>query len=413
MTEPEPTATAGARDRPAATHGDGLAPSLPTRGRLLLGELWRDLRGRRTVPRSNAEHLDAAIGWLAASQDATGTGGSAAVYNLVLGWGGPYPETSGYIVPTLYDYAAATGDGRARERADRMAAWLLTRQFEDGGFPAGDDPDETDPSVFNTGQILFGLCRAFEETGEERYREAARRAAAWLVSVQHPEGYWDRHDYNGVVHTYAARVAWALVRASEVTGEASFAEAGRSNLRWVARQGRPNGWFAHCGFEPDDDPFLHTIAYTVRGLLEGGLALDDEGILAAATRAADALLDLQAHEGVLHGQYDAEMRPRGYHCLTGNAQMAIVWYRLYEATGEARYREAADGTVAFLKTRQRMGGPAAVRGGLRGSDPVWGRYMYLRYPNWAAKFLADALLLAERHAEREYEPPARLASRSG
>lgn len=159
--------------------------------------------------------------------------------------GEPYPETGGYIVPTLYDYADATGDDRFRERADEMAAWLLTRQFEDGSFPGGTDPDETDPSVFNTGQIRFGLCRAFEETGE------------------------------------------------------------------------------------------------------------------------------------------------------------------------ARYREVADERVAFLKTHQRMDCPAAVRGGLRGSDPVWGRYMYLRYPNWAAKSLADAVLLAERHADREYEPPARIASRSG
>jgi hypothetical protein len=403
MSEPEPRLAGGAEGRlvePAAAlpARRSVDDSPLARARTLVSELVRDARGRETVPGTNAEHLTAAVEWLCASQDATGTGGCASAYNLVLGWGGPYPETTGYIIPTLYDYAEATGDERASERAEGMAEWLLTTQFDHGGFPAGDDPEnETDPSVFNTGQILFGLVRAHEETGDDRYVVSARRAAEWLVSVQHEDGYWDQHDYNDTVHSYSARVGWALAEAAELTGEASFREGARANLRWVAAQGRENGWFEHCGFEPGEDPFLHTLAYTVRGLLEGGLLLDDERVLDAATRAADAFLDRQTREGVLKGQYDAGMRPGDYYCLTGNAQMAVVWYRLFEENSEERYRETADETVAFLKTRQRMDGPATVRGGLRGSDPVWGRYMYLRYPNWAAKFLADALLLAERH----------------
>jgi len=372
--------------------------SAPGRMWLLIREVLRDLRGYESPPETNTDHLDAAIQWLYASQDATDVGGCASVYNLVLGWGGPYPETTGYIVPTLYDYAALTGDATPRHRAERMATWLLSTQLDDGGFPAGVDPTpETEPSVFNTGQILLGLVRAYEETGEERYREAVRRAGDWLVSVQHADGYWDRFDYNDTVHSYSARVAPALIRAAEVTDEPSFRDAGAANLRWAAGQARGNGWFEHCGFEPGADPFLHTIAYTVRGLLDGGIALDDEEILDAARRSADALHDIKRRDGALRGQYDAEMRPRQFYCLTGNAQMAVVWYRLYGETAEERYREVADETVAFLKSQQRMDGPPAVRGGLRGSDPVWGRYMSLRYPNWAAKFLADALLLAERY----------------
>lgn len=403
MTTPQSELVASSTGASAVTHaeaGDTLTPGPLARLGLLGSELLRDLRGRETTPGTNAEHLRAAVEWLGRSQHVTDTGGSASAYNLVLGWGGPYPETTGYIVPTLYDYAAATGDETARESAERMAEWLLTTQFEDGSFPAGDSPEtETEPSVFNTGQILFGLARAYEETGDGRYREAVRRAADWLVVVQHEAGYWDQFDYHDTVHSYSSRVGWALVRASEVTGETRYREAASANLHWVARQAREDGWFDHCGFEPGDDPFLHTLAYTIRGLLEGGLGLGDDELVAVATRAADSFLVRQRRDGVLRGQYDESMRPRGYYCLTGNAQMAVVWYRLYEETGEAKYREAADETVAFLKTRQRMDGPAVVRGGLRGSDPVWGRYMYLRYPNWATKFLADALLLAERLGE--------------
>lgn len=374
---------------------------------LLFEEVTRDVRGVDTRPRSHDEHLNGAVRWLFEAQDATGTGGCATVYNLVLGWGDPYPETTGYIVPTLYDYADEADEGEAdnrttvrevRTRAEQMARWVLSVQLDSGAFPAGTDisPD-AEPSVFNTGQILFGLRRAYRETGDEAFLDALTRAAEWLVDVQHERGYWHRYDYNNAIHTYSSRVAWALTEAYEETGTEAFREAATDNLQWVADCRRDNGWFEHAGFDAGEDPFLHTIAYTVRGLLEGGLRLGDDALVDAAHASADSLLDLQDLTGVLRGRYDEEFQSPDFYCLTGNAQMAIVWYRLYEETGDDDYRRAADDTVAFLETKQRLDGPPEVRGGLKGSSPVWQRYMYLRYPNWAAKFLADALMLARRH----------------
>jgi hypothetical protein len=34
-----------------------------------------------------------------------------------------------------------------------------------------------------------------------------------------------------------------------------------------------------------------------------------------------------------------------------------------------------------------------VRGGIAGSAPIWGDYSRFEYPNWAAKFFADALMM--------------------
>jgi hypothetical protein len=380
-----------------ASMGAGPASGVVNRGTLLFSELLRDVRGIETVTGSNDRHLSAAVKWLFTAQDATDGGGCASVYNLVLGWGGPYPETTGYIIPTLYDYADSTASTEARARAEKMAEWLLTVQFDDGSFPAGDDPSTAEePSIFNTGQIIFGLVRAYRELEDPRFREAARRAGEWLADVQNEAGYWDRYDYNDVVHSYSARVGWALAEVAELTGADRLRAASANNLQWAAGQRRPNGWFYRCGFEADEDPFLHTTAYTIRGLLEGGVLLDEESVVRAAQASADAFLELQTQGGVLQGRHDESLQSPDFYCLTGNAQMAIVWYRLFEETGDARYRQAADETTEFLKSHQRMDGPLEVRGGLKGSAPVWGPYMYLRYPNWAAKFLADALLLAER-----------------
>lgn len=377
---------------PALTSTLSLPGRLPTLGK----ELWSDVRGRDNSIQSDRTHLDAAIGWLYQSNDATETGGCASNYNLVLGWGGPYPETTGYIVPTLFDYADRYDSEEARQRAEQMAEWLCETQFESGAFPKGDAPEsETEPSVFNTGQILFGLARAYGETGDERFLDAAERAGEWLVSVQNPDGYWDRYDYNDVVHSYSSRIAWGLLVANEHVASPTFRSAAARNLRWVSSQQREDGWFRHAAFDQDEDPFLHTIAYTIRGLLEGAILLDDDELIDSAVRSADAFMDIQQRTGILAGRFDSSFQASNFYCLTGNAQMANVWYRLHEMTGEPRYRTEADRSVQFLKHRQPLAGPAAIRGGLPGSAPIWGSYMYLRYPNWAAKFLADALMHAD------------------
>jgi hypothetical protein len=34
-----------------------------------------------------------------------------------------------------------------------------------------------------------------------------------------------------------------------------------------------------------------------------------------------------------------------------------------------------------------------VRGAIAGSAPIWGAYSRFEFPNWAAKFFADALMM--------------------
>jgi hypothetical protein len=37
-----------------------------------------------------------------------------------------------------------------------------------------------------------------------------------------------------------------------------------------------------------------------------------------------------------------------------------------------------------------------IRGAIKGSQPIWGRYAPLSFPNWPAKFFVDAMLLCSR-----------------
>lgn len=136
--------------------------------------------------------IDACVSWLGEAQDCSTTcdGGVARDYSLINGWASSYPETTGYIVPTMIDYAHYRGRQDSRERARRMLDWLVSIQFPDGGFQGGKvDLKPVVPVTFNTGQILLGLASGVREFGDV-YREPMFRAADWLAETLDDDGCW-------------------------------------------------------------------------------------------------------------------------------------------------------------------------------------------------------------------------------
>jgi len=62
--------------------------------------------------------------------------------------------------------------------------------------------------------------------------------------------------------------------------------------------------------------------------------------------------------------------------------------------GGAAYPGAMARALDFvLATQDVNASEPGVRGGIKGSDPVWGRYAPLSLPNWATKFFVDAMWL--------------------
>jgi Squalene-hopene cyclase C-terminal domain len=367
--------------------------------RTAVGDLPRWLR--RTRPRDEPAPgaVDEGIAWLCRSHDVTGRQGSSKGYSLLEGWRPAFPETTGYVIGTLLARAAQTGDHALNARAREMGDWEIDVQGEDGGIMEGVVTQTPRRSiVFNTGMVLHGWLDLHEFTGDDGYAAAARRAGEFLVHTQLPDGSWSGEaTYAHIPHTYNSRVAWALVRLAEATGDERFRETARRKLDWVVSRQRANGWFDDCVFRPGMLPSTHSIAYTLRGLLESGRLLGEERYVAAALRGAEPLVEVFAARRWLPATYDEHWRPRAwYECVTGTAQIGGVWLRLHQMAGEARLREVGLEAVAAAAARQRRAGPPDVRGALPGSFPIFGRYAPLQYPNWAIKFLADSLMLCAR-----------------
>ena len=352
-----------------------------------------------TTPTDNRVHLDAAIAWLKHAQDVTGNGGVAQTWLVRMKkWAPSYPETTGYIIPTFYRYAALAGDDDARQRARRMADWEINIQHPTGGVLAGALGDSDQPTVFNTGQVIFGWVRAFEEEGDERYREAAVRASNWLCDIMDDDGCWRQFGSPMTgkhINTYNTRSAWSLARAHEITGEQRFLNAAVRNCEWALTQAEANGWLNTNCLQDNAQPFTHTIAYAMRGLLEIGAYAQRENFLKVARQIGDAMLAALPENGVLPGRFDKQWQPTvKWSCLTGDCQLGINWGRLHALTGDAKYRDATSRVLSFVKGTQRLNrGDLNTDGGIKGSHPINGGYHPWQYPNWATKFYADALMM--------------------
>ena len=354
------------------------------RYRELLRDHWP---GSRPVKEQDL-HLREALDWIYRAQDATPDRGVSHSYRIGGGWHRSYPETTGYIIPTLLNWAAISGENEARQRALEMAEWETTVQLPDGGVPSLVDGKAV---IFDTGQVLFGLLAAHRETGHERFREAAVQAANWLIASQNAQGVWSE---NGKARVYNARTGWALIESGRHLAQATYMDAGRRFMTWTLDQEVQPGWFRSNCLNDDDRPLLHTIAYTAQGQLEAGLLLEETALIEAARRTAKALAGHVASSGRMAGRFDRTWRPAaGWACLTGMAQTVLVWRRLDDIAGTREFQNAADRVLGFLlvvhDVSSRNGG---LRGGVRGSFPVNGKYCRYLLPNWATKFFLDALL---------------------
>lgn len=323
-------------------------------------------------------------------------GGSRAYFSPIYGWSKSYPETSGYIIPTLLDLSVRLSDDRARQAAVGLGRWLLQIQARDGYWRGGLYPYSSDaqPSVFNTAQILMGLvylARADPSAGI--WRAAARKAADWIANGVDGTGVWQSGHYRNHQPAYYTFVAWPMLEYAATFGGDRVGEAAVRVLKNALGTRAANGRFSGWGFDAGGPAFTHTIAYTLQGFLESARLLNDRVYLAGAETALERLRRAaELHNGRLPGAYaDDWSADRGFECATGSAQTAICLLLWHQLDPDVRLLNAAAKLVDRVCELQCLAPWPPLRGAIPGSRPLWARYMRFRYPNWAVKFHADAL----------------------
>lgn len=341
--------------------------------------------------------IRAACSWLCQAQDLSrsGDGGVARHFSLIDGWANSYPETTGYIVPTMLACAEYMGSSEIKERARKMVEWLCSIQFPDGGFQGG-VIGETPcvPVTFNTGQILIGLSAGYLAFGE-KFKEPTCRAAEWLVNTIDDDGCWRKHPTPFAAQgekAYESHVSWGLFEAARVTGIERYAKAARKNCLWAISKQKKNGWFKDCCLLQPHQPLTHTLGYVLRGILEAYNYTKEDIFLEAALKTANGLKLTLRSDGLLPGRLREDWSA-GVNsvCLTGTVQIAACWFDLGRITKNESFITAAKLANSYVRktvditTRQKN-----RRGGVSGSYPRYGEYGSYQYLNWAAKFFIDS-----------------------
>ena len=354
------------------------------------------------APKQRKLAMAKAVGWLLHAQNSTPDGGIGS-FHLVNKWSSSYPETTGYILPTLLQYAAFNHDENINEAAVRAADWLLEIQKPSGGWQGGRINEDRPEIVFNTAQIIRGLLAVYKQTRLERYLESASRAGDWLCDMQDEDGTWTKHALMGQARVYDSYVDYPLLMLHKHTAVEKYRIHAIRNLDWIVDQKQhDNAWFEDCDntVKRNDRPILHTIAYTIDGLLESGIYLNERRYIDAARKAADTLKEKFDRDGRLHGRYDSEWKGSEHMILTGCAQMSIVWLKIAHYSGNNNYAQTAmkmNTLLINLQNRNIKKESMDTQGALSGSYPFWGRYEPFAFPNWATKYFADAMILEEKY----------------
>ena len=340
------------------------------------------------------------LGWLRRSIDVNQGRGSSLSYSLMrrpwAPWFPPYPETTGYIIETLFNYSSVQGQEFLRSYAFNCADWLVEIQSSEGGYQ-GTVNGKKDLSVFNTGMILFGLLRAYRESNDTTYLESAERAVHWLLEVlDGEEGNWKRNNYvKDYSPTYYSRVVWAILQYAMVTHDDHIETlCGRVldhlKSRYVNETNQYSGW----SFYPDKKASTHTIAYTLRGFAECASILNDRELLNNVQTILQLLKrDIEQHHSMA-GAYDQRWRrDQSFRCLTGEGQMAYLFLK-FAPIGEDDFIDTGIRLITAVRNKVRKRRISkALQGAIPGSDPYFGKYMPFHHPNWAVKFYLDAELL--------------------
>src|SRR5207249_414854 len=95
----------------------------------------------------------------------------------------------------------------------------------------------------------------------------------------------------------------------EDVAEPRYQAAAVRAVEAAVREQRPNGWFANNCLNDPRAPLLHTIGYTLQGILEVGILAKRDDLIDRVREGTDPLLTRLSRRGYLHGRFDADWEP--------------------------------------------------------------------------------------------------------
>ncbi|MCS7222861.1 MAG: terpene cyclase/mutase family protein [Anaerolineae bacterium] len=343
------------------------------------------------------------------------------------------PDCTIEVARSFGVYGQIRNDETALTLSRNLADWVVGQQRPDGSFPfyrflpPNDQitdmaPPEAQETTFpnDQGKIARGLWWAYLAHGAPRYYEAARRVLGFLMAHQATDGAFltDLEPrYRG-----ACFVIWpviGLLRGYQITGEYSYRSAAERGLRWLYEHILPDGRmrtsFETAGVEQWRPPSSETAEALKAFSLAYGI-LRIPSYRDAINRLGAFLLRLQHPNGAIRNADDScrhaslQTDPDLTDLVYTDSYALLALQEAFQATGEQRFREAADRLADFLVRVQCRGESPRWDGGWRGAydvntleprgrvgqeDPLEEGGMYSVYTGWCAAPITYGLLRRE------------------
>lgn len=214
----------------------------------------------------------------------------------------PYPEVSGYYIPTLIRWGY-------RDLAIQYAKWLCDIQHDDGAWY---DTQNKAPYIFDTAQILKGLIAVREYLPV--VDEHIVKGCDWILGNMTSEGrlmsplenpWGDGKTFSELIHTYCIS---PILEAGKILGRCDYVE--KSNLI-------TEYYITKCRSQIlNFDLLSHFYAYVMEAMI-------DIGHEELAREAMDKIAAIQKESGAVPGYNNVD-----WVCSTGLFQLSLVWFRL-------------------------------------------------------------------------------------
>jgi len=328
------------------------------------------------------------INWIKKSFKSNKGQGSSMYATSWGSWSEDYPETTGYLLPTLIRSSGILKDKKLKALAINQIAYFKSLQLNSGAFKVSES--KAYGNVFDSSQIMLGLIEIHSVINNDDVQQMIIRCYNWLISVINNEGIFIKANYKKNYNpSYYSRILWPLLLAEKlITNKSSKSQLLYKYLKSLLNK---NGTFNKCSFDGSPFAFTHNLIYSYRGLLESAKILNDIEFIKKLEVHLSNICDKIIKSNAFYGEYDSQWNGNSsFICSTGNAQLIVVLISIYKKTKNIKVLKVCSILMKPLLKSQRN--YLFNKGAVPSSIPVWGKYQRYRYTNWTQKFYADALL---------------------
>lgn len=265
----------------------------------------------------------------------------------------PYPEVTGYIIPTLYKYGYI-------EEARELAKWLISIQNNDGGFTGAGEMKEY---IFDSAQILRGfLVFKDDEIIREPIKQAIRKVTHYLynnILNNGENGYISQYESDTIIpETILLYTLKPFKEAAKYLNEIKYLDV-IENLM--------NYYLNHKNLL-QKSTLTHFLSYEIEALIE----------LNKQEYVLDILKYMENKQE--KNNYISAMEGCNWVCTPGIAQLAVCWYKCGNSS-------AANKAILYLEELQ------LNSGAFFGSYGDGAEYFPNVEISWVIKYYLDANFL--------------------